>query len=342
MAKQLDKKEYKKFFIEIKERIHQAQYDALRVVNKELIQLYLDIGRKIVERQNALSWGKSVVETLSSDLQKEFPGIRGFSGRNLWYMRNFYALYSERPKLQPLVAEISWAKNLVILDKCKDNSEIEFFLKLTKKYGWTKNVLIHQIENKSYQKYLLNQTNFDKALPVELKHQAKLAVKDEYTFDFLELSEEHNEHQLETALINNIRKFLIEMGGNFAFIGNQFKITVGKSEYFIDLLLFHRKLKCLFAVELKVGEFKPEYAGKMQFYLSVLNDKVKLEDENPSIGLILCKDKDRLIVEYALRDSKQPIGVASYKITNKLPKELKKYLPSPKEITNIVEEMNLL
>lgn len=213
---------------------------------------------------------------------------------------------------------------------------------MTKKFGWTKNVLIHQIENKSYQKYLLNQTNFDEALPVELKYQAKLAVKDEYTFDFLELGEELSEHQLETALINNIRKFLIEMGGNYAFIGNQFKVAVGNNEYFIDLLLFHRKLKCLFAVELKIGEFKPEYAGKMQFYLSVLNDKVKLEDENPSIGLILCKDKDRLVVEYALRDSKQPIGVASYKITNKLPKELKKYLPSPKDISGILDSMELI
>ncbi|NMB82411.1 MAG: DUF1016 domain-containing protein [Ignavibacteria bacterium] len=342
MPAKLDSTEYKKFFVEIKERIHQAQYDALRAVNKELIQLYWDIGRKIVEKQNTLGWGKSVVETLSSDLQKEFPGIRGFSSANLWRVKNFYTIYSNNIKLAPMVREIGWAHNVIIMEKCKDELEREFYLRMTKKYGWAKNVLIHQIENKSYQKYLLNQTNFDKALPVELKHQAKLAVKDEYTFDFLELSEEHNEHQLETALINNIRKFLIEMGGNFAFIGNQYKITVGKSEYFIDLLLFHRKLKCLFAVELKVGEFKPEYTGKMQFYLSVLNDKVKLEDENPSIGLILCKDKDRLIVEYALRDSNQPIGVASYKITNKLPKELKKYLPSPSEISEIVSEMNLI
>jgi predicted nuclease of restriction endonuclease-like (RecB) superfamily len=212
---------------------------------------------------------------------------------------------------------------------------------MTKKFGWTKNVLIHQIENKSYQKYLLNQTNFEKTLPAEYKYQAKFAVKDEYTFDFLEFGEEHNELQLETALINNIRKFLIEMGGNFAFIGNQFKIQVGRQEYFIDLLLFHRKLRCLFAVELKVGEFKPEHAGKMQFYLSALNDKIKLEDENPSIGLILCKDKDRLIVEYALRDSSQPMGIASYKITKKLPKELKKYLPSPGEIAGIVEKLEM-
>jgi len=257
-------------------------------------------------------------------------------------MRNFYALYSEKPKLQPMVAEISWAKNLVILDRCEEDLEREFYIKAVKKFGWSKNVLIHQVENKSYQKYLLNQTNFDKALPDEIKHQAKLAVKDEYTFDFLELGEEHSEYQLETALINNIRRFLIEMGGYFAFIGNQFKMEVGKKEYFVDLLLYHRKLRCLFAVDLKVGEFKPDYAGKMQFYLSVLNDKIKLEDENPSIGMILCKEKDRLIVEYALKDSKHPIGVASYKITTKLPKELKKYLPSPNEITEIVSKMDLI
>jgi len=338
MSNRLDKLEYKKFFIEVKERIYKAQYDALRAVNKELIQLYWDIGKKIVERQTALGWGKSVVETLSADLQKEFPGIRGFSAANLWRIKNFYSEYSENLKLAPLVREIGWAHNVIIMEKCKDDLEREFYIKMTKKFGWTKNVLIHQIENKSYQKYLLNQTNFEKTLPAEYKHQAKFAVKDEYTFDFLELGEEHNELQLETALINNIRKFLIEIGGNFAFIGNQFKIEVGKNEYFIDLLLFHRKLRCLFAVELKVGEFKPEYAGKMQFYLSVLNDKIKLENENPSIGLILCKDKDRLIVEYALKDSKQPIGVASYRITNKLPKELIKYLPSPSEISTVFED----
>jgi predicted nuclease of restriction endonuclease-like (RecB) superfamily len=338
----LDKPEYNKFFLEIKERIRQAQYEALRTVNKHLIALYWDIGKMIVEKQNSLGWGKSIVENLSLDLQNEFPGIKGFSVQNLWYMRQFYNTYKDNTKLQPLVGEISWVKHLLILSKINDDTERLFYIKMTKKFGWSKNILIHQIENKSYEKYLLNQTNFEKALPAEYKHQAKLAVKDEYTFDFLELSNEHSEHQLETALINNIRKFLIEMGGNFAFVGNQFKIQVGKQEYFIDLLLFHRKLRCLFAVELKIGEFKPEYTGKMQFYLAALNDKVKLEDENPSIGLILCKGKDRLIVEYALKDASQPIGVATYKITNKLPKEFKKYLPSPDQISEIIEKMESL
>ena len=336
----LDKSLYNSFFIEVKELILQAQYNALKTVNKQLISLYWDIGKRIVEKQESQGWGKSIVKTLSSDLQKEFPGINGLSERNLWRMRNFYLEYHNNSKMPPLVAEIGWSHNILIIEKCKEILEREFYIKMTKKFGWSKNVLIHQIENKSYQKYLLNQTNFEKTLPVEYKNRAKLAVKDEYTFDFLELGEEHSEHQLELALINNIRRFLIEMGGNFAFIGNQYKIQVGEKEYFIDLLLYHRKLRCLFAVELKISEFKPEFAGKMQFYLSVLNDKVKLQEENPSIGIIICKEKDRLIVEYALKDTTQPIGVSSYKITAKLPKELKKYLPSPDQISEIIDKMD--
>ncbi len=335
----LNNSEYVKFVVEIKERIKQAQYDALKTVNNQLISLCWDIGKMIVEKQKQFNWGKSIVENLSLELQNEFPGIKGFSAPNLWRMRNFFINYSDNLILAPLVREIAWAHNIIIMEKCKDNAEREFYIKMTKKFGWSKNVLLHQIENNSYQKYLLNQTNFDKTLPTEYKAQAKLAVKDEYTFDFLELGEEHSEHQLEIALINNIRKFLIEMGGNFAFIGNQYKIVVGKKEYFIDLLLYHRKLRCLFAVDLKISEFKPEFAGKMQFYLSVLNDKIKLSEENPSIGLIICKEKDRLIVEYALKDSSQPIGVSSYQITKKLPKEFRKYIPSPKQLSEIIDKL---
>jgi predicted nuclease of restriction endonuclease-like (RecB) superfamily len=296
----------------------------------------------IVEQQEKHSWGKAIVDNVADDLQKDFPGMSGFSSRNLWYMRNFYLNYKDNEILQPLVAEISWTKNIVIFEKCKDDLEREFYIKMTKKFGWSKNVLIHQIENQSYEKYLTNQTNFDKALPEQYKNQAKLTVKDEYTFDFLELSKEHTEHELETALVNNVRKFLIEMGGHFTFIGNQYRLEVDNEEYFIDLLLFHRKLKCLVAVELKIGKFIPEYAGKMQFYLSVLNDKVKLEDENASIGIIICKEKNRLIVDYALKDTKQPIGIAEYKITNRLPKDLKQYLPSTSEIKDKIKQLDLI
>ncbi len=331
-----DKKDYPEFLSEIKQRIKEAQYSALRAVNKELITLYWDIGKKIVEKQ---VWGKSIVETLANDLQKEYLGIKGFSSANLWRMRNFYLNYKDSEKLAPLVREISWAKNIIIMEKCKDDLRREFYLKMTKKFGWTKDVLIHQIENKSYEKYLLNQTNFDKTVPIRYQNQARLTVKDEYTFDFLALGEEHSEKELETALMEKVRRFLAEMGGHFCYIGNQYRLEVDDKEYFIDLLLYHRKLRCLIAIELKIGDFIPEFAGKMQFYLSLLDDKIKLGDENASIGIIICKSKNRTIVEYTLKETKKPIGVSTYKITSELPKPLSKYLPSKEEIIKRLEEL---
>jgi len=238
-----------------------------------------------------------------------------------------------------LVREIGWSHNVIIFEKCKDDLEREFYIRMTRRMGWSKNVLIHQIENKTYEKTLSSQTNFDKALPAKIRNQAKLAVKDEYTFDFLELSEEHNEMELERAIISRINRFLIEMGGTFAFMGNQYRLEIEGKEYFIDILLYHRRLKCLVAVELKVGEFQPEFVGKMQFYLATLDCMVKLKDENPAIGIILCKEKSRTIVEYALRETKKPIGVAAYKIVTRLPKELKGQLPSQKQIRKLLEEM---
>lgn len=323
---------YNQFFLEIKERIHSAQYEAMKAVNKEMISLYWDIGKLITEKQQSLGWGKSVVETLSKDLQKEFPGMQGFGTRNIWYMQQFYAEYQENEFLQPLVAEISWSKHLTIMSKCKDNQERQFYILATKKYGWTKNVLAHKIELKAFEKYLLGQHNFKETLPEKIKNQAVLAVKDEYTFDFLELGDEHSEKELEQALIKNIRSFLIEFGTDFTFVGNQYHIEIEGEEYYIDLLLYHRKLQCLVAVELKIGKFIPEYKGKMEFYLNMLNDKVKLPHENPSIGIIICKSKKRTIVEYALKDSKQPIGIATYSLTAELPDSYQKLLPNGEEI----------
>lgn len=258
------------FLAQLKANIRLRQYQALRATNCELVTLYREIGQAIHQKQIELGWGKAVVETLARDLQFEFHGRNGFSARNLWNMRDFYRSYSELPKLQPLVAEISWAKNLVILGRCKDPLEREFYLRATARFGWTKAVLQHQIDNQSYAKYLLNQTNFDATLPEEIKAQAALEVKDHYTFDFLELATEHSERQLEKALVANLRHFLAELGGAFAFIGNQYRLEVGGQEYFIDLLLFHRRLRCLVAIELKIGDFQPEHKGKMEFYLEAL------------------------------------------------------------------------
>lgn len=330
---------YPNLLSEIKERIRSAQYEALKAVNKELVGLYWDIGRMIVERQGAEGWGKAVVERLSTDLQRDLPGVGGFSVQNLWYMRQFYQEYHESPKLQPLVGEIGWSHNLVIMGRCKDPLEREFYIRMTRKFGWSKNVLIHQIDNQSYEKSLLGQTNFDQALTPELRAQAKLAVKDEYTFDFLELSDEHSERELEQALIARIEDFLRAMGGMFAFMGSQYRLEVDGKEFLIDLLLFHRRLRCLIAIELKIGEFLPEFVGKMQFYLAALDGQIRQKDENPSIGIILCKEKSRTIVEYALHDTRKPIGVATYEITKTLPKALKGQLPSPRDITRLLEDL---
>ena len=236
-----------------------------------------------------------------------------------------------------MVREISWTKNILIFEKCKDDLEREFYIRMTRKFGWTKDVLAIKSETHTYENTLLNQTNFDQTVPEEIRNQAKLAVKDEYTFDFLELGEEHSERELERALISKVAIFLREMGGMFTFAGSQYRIEVEGDEYFIDLLLYHRGLKCMVAVELKVGVFLPEYVGKMQFYLALLDDKLRLEGENPAIGIILCKDKKKTIVEYALRESNKPIGVASYRILNTLPQELRGILPSPEQIARLLE-----
>ncbi len=330
--------DYSSLLAEVKERVRAAQYQAFKAVNKELVGLYWDIGGMIVRRQETEGWGMAVVEQLAMDLRLEFPGVGGFSTSNLWRMRSLYTVYAGLEKLAPLVREIGWSHNLVILERCKDPLEREFYLRMTSKFGWSRNVLIHQIENQSYEKTLLGQTNFDKALTPELRAQAKLAVKDEYIFDFLELGEEHSESELERALIGRIEDFLRALGGLFAFVGSQFRLEVEGEEFFIDLLFYHRRLRALIAIELKVGKFQPEFVGKMQFYLTVLDRQVRVEGENSSIGIILCKEKKRTIVEYALHDAQKPIGVATYRIVKQLPKELRGQLPSPEEIAKLLEE----
>ena len=324
--------DYGLFLTELKVRIRQAQYKALRAANTELLTLYWEIGESIHRKQVEVGWGKSVVQNLARDLQAEFPGRNGFSAQNLWLMRQFYSEYHDRPKLQSLIREISWTKNLVILGRCKDDLEREFYLRATARFGWTTAVLQHQVDNKSYEKYLLNQTNFDQAVPAEIKAQASLAVKDHYTFDFLSLSDEHSERELEHSLVQNIRRFLSEMGGLFTFVGTQHRLEVGGQEYFIDLLLFHRGLRALVAIELKIGSFQPEHKGKMEFYLEALDVQERIEGESAPIGIIICRDKNKTVVEYALRTAVRPIGVATYSIVPELPEAYRDKLPSPEAI----------
>lgn len=324
-------KHYGEFLHEVTKKIRAAQYETAKVVNISIINLYWDIGKSLSDKLKT-GWGKAVIETLSDDIQKEFPGIQGFSSTNLWYMKQFYEEYCNSQILQPLVGEISWTKHLVIMGKCKNEQERQFYILATKKYGWTKNVLIHKIELKSFEKFALGQNNFEQTLPEKIKNQAVLALKDEYNWNFSELDDQHSEKELEEAIIKNIRAFLMDFGPDFSFIGNQYRIQLEDKEYFIDLMLYHRAMQSLIAIELKTGEFLPEFKGKMEFYLNVLNDTIKLPHENPSIGIIICKSKNRTIVEYALKDSNKPIGVATYTLTATLPVNFRNQLPSGEEL----------
>lgn len=328
------------FINEIKTKIKEAQYRALQFVNKEQILLYWNIGKTIEERQKQFGWGKSIVETLALELQKEFVGVQGFSARNLWYMRNLYAQYFESTLiLQPMVAEIPWTHNILILEKCKNEHERFYYISMTKKFNWSKNLLINAIDAQHYQNTLLNQTNFDEVLLKEHAELANVIIKDEYIFDFLNLTEPFSEAQLEQAILSNIRNFLFELGGDFTFMGNQFPIKIENKTHEIDLLLYHRQLQCLVAIDLKIEEFNPDFAGKMNFYLSALNKLVKKPHENPSIGIIICKAKSRTVVEFALQDINKPIGIATYSLSQTLPKNIQQFFPSNEEFVKRIEKI---
>ena len=296
------------------------------------MQLYWDLGQLIAERQQQNGWGKSVVENLARDLQTEFVGMSGFSSSNLWRMRTFFLEYQRDEFLAQAVREIPWGQNILILEKCKSPAERLFYVVQARQNGWSRSTLDQQIRSRAYESTVRAQHNFPATLPAAQLPAATLALKDEYTFGFLALTPEHSEYELEQALLANVRRFLIEMGGDFTFIGNQYRLELEGQEYFIDLLLFHRELQCLVAVELKITEFQPEYAGKMNFYLSLLNERVKKPHEQPSIGIIICQSKQRTVVEFALRDLNKPIGVATYTLTDTLPAELRPFFPSNEEL----------
>ena len=331
---------YHKFVSEIQSTIQKAQLEAYRKVNKTIIELYWFIGKKIVESQEKYRWGKAVVVNLSTDLQRVFPGVRGFSVQNLWRMRNFFLAYHQNPKVQSLLGDVGWTHHIVLLEKVKDKLAREYYMLSVKRYGWTANVLIHKIESGDFERFAVSRShNFEQTLPEETRNHATLAVKDHYVFDFLEMKDEYLERELEDALIKHLPDLIMELGyGEFAFLGRQFKVTVGDEEFFIDLLFYHRSLRALIAFELKVVKFEPEYVGKMNFYLKALDMHVRKKDENPSIGIILCKEKNETIVEYAFSDMDKPMGVATYAVKKSLPYEYQGILPSPEEIGRKLKE----
>ena len=338
--KNIDSNTFATFLKEIKTKIYSAKSKAILSANRLMIELYFDIGKDIVAKQEALGWGKSVVEKMSKDLIGEFGEKSGYSTSNLWRMRNFYLAYKDNSKLAQSVREISWGQNIIIFEKIKDDIEKEYYINNTIENGWNRNVLMHHIKTNLFERDKLENksNNFELSLPSELSELAQDIVKSEYNLEFLEVAKDTYERQVENKLVENIKNFLLELGYGFSFVGNQYKLELGESEYFIDLLFFHRKLNALVAVELKVGKFKPEYAGKMNFYLNILNDKVKMPHENPSIGIILCTDKDGLEVEYALQNLEQPMGVSTYTIKEQLPKEFENILPTKEEIEEKLEK----
>ena len=318
----------------VKLRIRESRIRAYRSVNRELMELYWSIGRDIVTRQERDGWGKAVVERLSLDLRDEFPGLSGFSPQNLWYMRQLFSTYKDKPNLQQLVGEIPWGQNLLILAKVKEPDAQEYYLRMTAEMGWSRNVLLNQIKTDAYRRHgvAAKQHNFRETLPEALAEQAHEAMKDVYALDFLGITKPVVERELERRMINHIRDVLLELGQGFAFVGSQYPLRFAVDDYFVDLLFYHRRLRCLVAIELKAGKFRPEYAGKMNFYLNLLNDFVREPGENPSIGIILCGDRNRMEVEYALKGIDKPVGVAEYTLTRELPPDFAGKLPEAEEL----------
>jgi predicted nuclease of restriction endonuclease-like (RecB) superfamily len=325
-------KSYLDFLSDLKLKIQTAQVKAAIAVNRELILLYWEIGRSILVRQEQEGWGAKVIDRLSADLKKAFPDLKGFSPRNLKYMRSFAEAYPDFQFVQQVVAQIPWGHNVRIMEYVKAHPAREWYILKVIEHGWSRNVLVHQIETNLYHRKGQAITNFDLTLPAPQSDLAKQTLKDPYIFDFLQLQEDAQEREIEKSLIEHIKDFLLELGVGFSFVASQYHLEVDEEDFYIDLLFYHLKLRCYVIIDLKTGEFKPEYAGKINFYLSAIDDLAKSEHDNPSIGIVLCKTKKRLIVEYALRDMAKPIGVSAYQLTAVLPDQLKTSLPTIEQL----------
>ncbi len=325
---------YDDFLREIKERVRDAQIRASLSVNRELVLLYWQIGREILTRQQQQGWGAKVIERLTKDLKEAFPEMKGFSRTNLLYMRSFAEAYPNEEIVQQVVGQIPWGHNLRILDAVKEPSARLWYIQKTIENGWSRNILTMQIENRLFERQGKAVTNFNTTLPTSQSDLARETLKDPYIFDFLSLGEEVQEREVEKQLIEHITKFLLELGVGFAFVGKQYPLKVGGEDFYIDLLFYHVKLHCYVMIELKAGKFQPEYTGKINFYLSAVDDLLKSSVDNPSIGLILCASKDNVIAEYALRDVNKPIGIAEWQtqLTKSLPKELQTNLPTIEQL----------
>lgn len=323
---------YNTWLVSLKQRIQSAQQHAALSVNRELILLYWHIGCDILERQQAQGWGAKVIDRLANDLRAAFPDMKGFSPRNLKYMRAFAEAWPENTFVQQAAAQMPWFHICTLIDKLKTNETREWYAAKAVEHGWSRNVMVMQIETRLHERQGNAVTNFASRLPAPQSDLAQDTLKDPYIFDFLGLADSAQERDVEKALIQHITRFLLELGAGFAFIGRQYRLEVGGDEFFIDLLFYHLKLRCYVVVELKTTPFKPEYAGQLNFYLSAIDAEIKEPEDNPSIGLLLCKEQNRLVAEYALRGIDKPMGVAEYRLLRDIPQQLASKLPSIEQI----------
>ena len=323
---------YLELLNQLKERILGAQLRAGLAVNRELVLLYWQLGREILARQDQRGWGAKVIDRLANDLHRAFPEMKGFSVRNLRYARAFAEAWPDEHIVQQLVAQIPWGHNVRLLDYLKDPAEREWYIRQTTQHGWSRDILVHQIEGQLYQRQGQADTSFSLTLPPPQSDLARQVLKDPYNFDFLSLDQAAQERDLEKALVTHIREFLLELGAGFAFVGSQYPLEVDGRDFYIDLLFYHLKLRRYVVIDLKVGDFEPDFVGKMNFYLSAVDDLLRHEDDQSSIGIILCKSKSKTVVEYALRNSNTPIGVAIYNLTAALPDQVKGNLPTIEEL----------
>ena len=328
--------EYLSIIENIKREINAAQYRAALHVNADMLLLYYDIGCVINEHK---TWGSKFIDNLAADIRLAFPKSKGYSVRNLKYMAKFAETYPEREFVQQVVAQIPWGHNIVILDKVNNLEERKWYIKNSAQNGWSRNVLVHQIESSLYQRQILAEkvSNFENRLPSPQSELAAQTMKDPYVFDFITFKEDMLERDVEQALVRDVTRLLLELGTGFAFLGNQYHLNVGGDDFYIDLLFYNINLRCYVVIELKTGDFKPEYAGKLNFYLSAVDGILKKEQDNPSIGLLLCKSKNNVVAEYSLKDISKPIGVSEYKITSSLPDSLEKQLPSIEDIQKRIQ-----
>lgn len=319
---------YAEWLAEVKRRIHTSQQRAAQSLNQEVLGLYWQLGREILERQQREGWGAKVVDRLAADLKIAFPTMKGFSPRNLKYMRRFAELWPEPDFVQQLLHKLPWFHLCTILDKVPDAGERDWYVRAAIEHGWSRNVLAMQIETGAHRRFGQAVTNFSLTLPAPQSDLARETLKDPYRFDFLSLGEEALERETESALVQHITHFLLELGAGFAFLGRQKLLTVGGDEFFVDLLFYHVKLRCYVVLELKAGKFKPEHTGQLNFYLAAIDAQVKAPEDGPTIGLLLCKSKNKVVAEYALRNTTSPMGVADYQLLDALPKDLEANLPS--------------